>query len=128
MNTLNLVKQFHRSFGVRIAEGPYILDDSINKLRIELLQEELYELAVALGGEDTVKTLDALTDLQYVLDGAYLSLGFHKMKDEAFSIVHQSNMDKLGPDGKPILREDGKILKPPGWTPPRLEEIVKKYL
>lgn len=119
-----MVAEFHRVFGQAVSNEPNINDDHLNELRIGLLDEELNELVVALAGRDPVATLDALTDLQYVLDGTYLALGFADVKDEAFRVVHASNMAKLGPDGRPVLRDDGKILKPPGWTPPDLGLVL----
>ena len=99
-----------------------------NKLRLNLLQEEVDELKEALANGDTVEALDALTDIQYVLDGAYLSLGLHKLKDAAFSEVQRSNMSKLGEDGKPIRREeDGKILKGPNYFAPDLKAVLKTF-
>lgn len=92
--------------------------------RVALLQEELNELTAAIAAGDEVEVLDALTDLQYVLDGAFLSLGFHKMKRLAFDEVHRSNLSKLGLDGRPVFREDGKVLKPDHWSPPRLKGIL----
>ena len=75
--------------------------------------------------QDSIATLDALTDLQYVLDGAYLSLGFQKYRAAAFAEVHRSNMSKLDVDGKPIKRTDGKILKSLLYTPPNLKPILE---
>jgi predicted HAD superfamily Cof-like phosphohydrolase len=125
MTTLEKVAQFHRTFGVVIQDKPTLSNPSINLLRYDLLKEELSELLWAINGGDKVAVLDALTDLQYVLDGAYLALGFGSVKEAAFEIVHASNMAKLGPDGKPILRADGKILKPEGWQPPDLSGLIK---
>lgn len=123
-SSLDLVREFHETFGQSVASEPVVNDCDLNLLRIELLTEELDELAQALDDRDPVATLDALTDLQYVLDGAYLSLGFHRVKDAALAEVHRSNMSKLGEDGKPVVREDGKILKPPGYSPPDLAQFV----
>lgn len=124
MNTIDLVRKFHDAFGVRTPATPDIGDGDTNGLRLYLLREELIELSRALAEDDKVATLDALTDLQYVLDGAYLALGFAHLKDEAFAEVHRANMSKLGSDGKPILREDGKIMKGPGYTPPNLQPLL----
>ena len=97
-------------------------------MRIELLREELAELKEALDSGDTVGVLDALTDLQYVLDGADRSLGYHQLKDAAFAEVQRSNMSKLGPDGKPVIRpEDGKILKGPNYSPPDLAAVIDAW-
>ncbi len=124
MNTLALVKEFHDAFGVRCATHPDLSNQKVNSLRLDLLREELVELTAAIANGNKVETLDALTDLQYVLDGAYLALGFSHVKDEAFAEVHRSNMSKLGADGSPVRRPDGKILKGPYYTPPDLRSLV----
>lgn len=122
-----LVEHFHNCFGVACKPLPFIDNKEVNKLRVSLLKEEVGELESALKKRDPVAVLDALTDIQYVLDGAYLALGFHGMKDAATREVHRSNMSKLGADGKPIRREDGKILKGPNFTPPDLGKIIELY-
>ncbi|NBX66785.1 MAG: hypothetical protein EBQ96_07305 [Proteobacteria bacterium] len=123
--TLECVAEFHATYGLPVKNEPHLGDARTNALRISLLQEELNELKEALESGDEVGVLDALTDLQYVLDGAYLSLGYHKLKDAAFAEVQRSNMSKLGRDGKPVVRpEDGKILKGPDYTPPDLAMVM----
>lgn len=123
--TIDQVREFHDAFGVVNHSQPTVTNPAINLLRIKLIREELDELEQALAAGDVVETLDALTDLQYVLDGAYLQLGFANVKSAAFNEVHRSNMSKLGPDGKPIRREDGKVLKGAGYTPPYLVQFVE---
>jgi predicted HAD superfamily Cof-like phosphohydrolase len=122
--TIEQVEEFHKAFGVANAYKPNVEDDKVNQLRLELLVEELEELADALDDGDPVATLDALTDLQYVLDGAYLTLGFAHVKERAFAEVHRSNMSKLGSDGKPILSESGKVLKGEHYFKPNLKQFV----
>ncbi|MCC7305180.1 MAG: nucleoside triphosphate pyrophosphohydrolase family protein [Alphaproteobacteria bacterium] len=125
-STLEQVKEFHETYGLPVKASPDISDAKTNALRINLLAEELDELKEALDEGDVVGVLDALTDLQYVLDGAYLSFGLHDVKDIAFAEVQRSNMSKLGEDGKPIRREsDGKILKGPNFFEPDLSQFVK---
>lgn len=125
--TLEQVHEFHETYGAAIKSSPDISDKDLNDFRVRLLQEELDELKDALADGDIVETLDALTDLQYVLDGAFLSLGLHDVKDISFAEVHRSNMSKLGEDGKPILREsDGKVLKGPNYFKPDLSQFIKK--
>lgn len=124
MRSINLVREFHETYSQSIADAPNVCDSGLNDLRVSLLGEELDELATALASHDTVATLDALTDLQYVLDGAYLSLGFHHVKEVALLEVHRSNMSKLGDDGRPIYREDGKIMKGPNYSPPDLRAVL----
>ncbi len=122
---LALVAHFHETYGQPIKHRPNIDDDELNGLRVDLIKEEAEELEKALSERDPVAVLDALTDLQYVLDGAYLSLGFHQLKAEALCEVHRSNMSKLDEHGKPIYRADGKVLKGPNYTPPDLKSIVE---
>ncbi len=124
-HTIKGVKEFHETYGLPVHESPTVADEKTQLLRINLLQEELDELKEALAAGDIVETLDALTDLQYVLDGAYLSFGLHSFKRAAFDEVHSSNMSKLGKDGKPIRREsDGKVLKGPHYFRPDLKTIL----
>lgn len=124
--TLEQVKEFHETYGLPVKASPDISDAKTNALRINLLAEELDELREALEAGDVVEVLDALTDLQYVLDGAYLSFGLHDVKDAAFNEVQRSNMSKLGADGKPIRREsDGKVMKGPNFFEPDLAQFVK---
>jgi predicted HAD superfamily Cof-like phosphohydrolase len=124
--TLEQVQEFHETYGLPVEATPKIDDEKTNALRINLLAEELDELKEALAAGDIVEVLDALTDLQYVLDGAYLSFGLHDVKIAAFDEVHRSNMSKLGADGKPIRRpEDGKVLKGPNYFEPDLGQFVK---
>lgn len=127
MDTLEQVKIFHQTFGAPVKSTPDISDQQLNNLRVSLLQEELDELRAALDDGDIIEVLDALTDLQYVLDGAYLSFGLHMLKDAAFAEVQRSNMSKLGEDGKPMLREsDKKILKGPNYSPPDIRAVFKR--
>ncbi len=124
--TLDKVREFHEVYGAAIKASPDISDKDLNQFRLTLLQEELDELKEALQQGDVVETLDALIDLQYVLDGAFLSFGLHGAKDDAFAEVHRSNMSKLGEDGKPVLREsDGKVLKGPNYFKPDLEQFIQ---
>lgn len=128
LDTLAGVRQFHETYGLPIKNTPDLSDARTNHLRISLLQEELDELKEAIATNDIVGVLDALTDLQYVLDGAYLSLGYHLLKNDAFNEVQRSNMSKLGADGKPIIRpEDGKILKGPDFSEPDLKAVIDNY-
>lgn len=124
--TLDMVQEFHETYGLPVESAPNISDSKTNALRINLLAEEVEELKEALEQGDIVETLDALTDIQYVLDGAYLSFGLQDKKMPAFNEVHRSNMSKLGEDGKPIRREsDGKVLKGPNYFKPDLVQFIK---
>ncbi len=124
--TLEQVQEFHETYGLPVCGAPDLSCEQTKALRINLIAEELEELKEALENNDMVEVLDALTDLQYVLDGAYLSFGLHGVKQAAFDEVHSSNMSKLGEDGKPIRREeDGKILKGPNYFKPDIAQFVK---
>lgn len=92
-------------------------------LRLQLIQSELAELALALAQGDRVGALDALSDIQYVLDGTYLALGLQDLKVAAFREVHRSNMTKLGPDGKPVHDKAGRVVKGPDYEPPNLRAL-----
>lgn len=125
--TLDQVQEFHETYGLPVLSSPDINDEKTNALRINLLAEELDELKEALAAGDLVETLDALIDLQYVLDGAFLSFGLQNVKQAAFDEVHRSNMSKLGEDGKPIRRpEDGKVLKGPNYFKPDMAQFITK--
>jgi len=124
--TLEQVQEFHETYGLPVLDKPSIADEKTNALRINLLAEELDELKEALEQGDLIETLDALIDLQYVLDGAFLSFGLQHVKEAAFNEVHRSNMSKLGEDGKPIRREsDGKVLKGPDYFKPDIKQFVE---
>lgn len=124
--TLEQVREFHETYELPVRDAPYLSCAQTNELRINLLAEELEELQDAIKDNDPVEVLDALVDLQYVLDGAFLSFGLHDVKESAFNEVHRSNMSKLGEDGKPIRREgDGKVMKGPNYFKPDLTQFVK---
>ena len=126
MTTLEQVKELHEKFGQPINSKPLLDDGFLSALRINLINEERDEFVTGLLSRNPTLVLDALCDLQVVLDGAFLALGFWRVKDEAMAEVHRSNMSKLGADGKPILRQDGKFLKGPNYSPPNLKPIVEK--
>lgn len=124
--TLEQVQEFHETYGLPVREKIDLTCEQTKALRINLLQEELDELKEALANNDSVETLDALIDLQYVLDGAFLSFGLQNVKMTAFNEVHRSNMSKLGEDGKPIRREeDGKVMKGPNYFKPDMAQFIK---
>ncbi|MBN8521305.1 MAG: nucleoside triphosphate pyrophosphohydrolase family protein [Alphaproteobacteria bacterium] len=124
--TLEQVTEFHETYGLSVHPAPDLSCETTKALRVNLLQEELNELKEALANNDVLETLDALIDLQYVLDGAFLSFGLQHVKESAFAEVHRSNMSKLGEDGQPIRRpEDGKVMKGPNYTPPDLTPFIK---
>lgn len=93
-------------------------------IRLQLHIEENGELADAFGAGDLVEALDALTDISYVVDGTYLTLGLGEAKVEADQEVHRSNMTKLGPDGKPIISDAGRVVKGPNYSRPDLATVI----
>lgn len=149
---LNQVSEFHTLFGAPILSSPAVPEEDRQKLRHDLIEEELKELKTAFKDGDLVETLDALCDLQYVLSGAILECGLHEVFDEAFSAVHQSNMTKACKDVVEaqetvehyrkqgvetyyqynevldvyvIYREsDNKVLKSINYEPVKLEKIL----
>jgi len=123
--TLEMVQEFHETYGLPVEVEQTLSSEKTQALRINLLAEELDELKEALKDHDPVETLDALIDLQYVLDGAFLSFGMQDVKQAAFEEVHRSNMSKLGEDGKPIRREsDGKVMKGPNYFKPDMTQFI----
>ena len=117
------VKTFMTTFGQEVKSKPEFPDlDTVN-LRIELIREELQELIDACGARDIVEVADALTDILYVTYGAAHSFGIPI--DACFKEVQRSNMSKLGEEGKPIYREDGKVMKGPGYSVPDLENVLQ---
>jgi len=122
ITNFEMVGDFMAAFGQNVEVEPTWPDFSTRELRLELISEELSELCQAVEDRDMIEVADALTDLLYVVYGAGHAFGIDL--DECFSEVHCSNMSKLGKDGKPIYRDDGKVLKGPNYFPPNLEEIV----
>jgi predicted HAD superfamily Cof-like phosphohydrolase len=117
------VGEFMNTFGQEVKTSPEFPDIDTVALRYELIKEELDELYHAMGEKDLVEVADALTDILYVTYGAGHAFGIDL--DACFDEVQRSNMSKLGADGKPIYREDGKILKGPNYFAPDLTPFVK---
>lgn len=116
------VKKFMEAFGQEVKEKPEIPDAETVNLRIELIAEELEELWDACEKKDLVEIADALTDILYVTYGAGHAFGINL--DSCFREVQRSNMSKLGEDGKPIYREDGKVMKGPNYSEPNLKKVL----
>ena len=116
------VGDFMEAFGQKVEMEPTWPDFDTRELRLELIQEELEELSDAVADRDMIQIADALTDLLYVVYGAGHAFGLDL--DECFEEVHRSNMSKLGENGRPIHREDGKVMKGPGYFEPDLEGIL----
>ena len=117
-----LAGDFMSAFGQEVLTEPTLPEQNLAKLRLELIREEVEELNVGIEGMDIVEIADALTDILYVVYGAGHAFGIDL--DECYQEVHRSNMSKLGADGKPIYREDGKILKGPDYFHPNLKDIL----
>ena len=116
------VGDFMEAFGQKVEVEPTWPNFNTRELRLDLIQEELDELSEAIETRDMVQIADALTDILYVTYGAGHSFGIDL--DDCFEEVHSSNMSKLGEDGRPIHREDGKVMKGPNYFEPDLERIL----
>ena len=116
------VGDFMEAFGQKVEVEPTWPDFDTRELRLDLISEEFGELGDAIENRDMIQIADALTDLLYVVYGAGHAFGIDL--DECFQEVHASNMSKLGENGKPIHREDGKVMKGPGYFEPDLESIL----
>ena len=123
MTNFNKVGIFMKTFGQEVKKEPSFSTDNINQLRISLIQEELDELKEAMHNKDLIEVADALTDLLYVTYGAGHAFGIDL--DKCFNEVQNSNMSKLGEDGKPIYNEKGKVLKGPNYFKPDLKKFLK---
>lgn len=113
---------FMETFNQKVADTPRLVDESTAYLRLNLIKEEVEELKQAIEQNDLTGIADALTDILYVTYGAGAAYGIDL--DSCFEEVHRSNMSKLGVDGKPIYRQDGKVLKGPNYSPPNLDKIL----
>lgn len=123
MSNFESVGQFMKTFGQDVKTIPEIPDAETTDLRLELIAEELNELYDAMQEKDIVAIADALTDILYVTYGAGHAFGIDL--DKCFTEVQRSNMSKLGADGKPIYRDDGKVMKGPDYSEPDLKSILK---
>ncbi len=124
---INAVKLFHKSFGLGVSETMKAnLGDAKILLRFNLMDEENKEYFEAAQNNDLVEVADALGDMLYILCGTILEHGMQHKIEEVFEEIQRSNMSKLGADGKPIYREDGKVLKGPNYFKPNIQEILEK--
>jgi predicted HAD superfamily Cof-like phosphohydrolase len=112
------------AFGQEVKETPEFPDEATQALRVELIEEELGELKEAIEAKNYIAVADALTDILYVTYGAGHAFGIDL--DKCFAEVQRSNMSKLGADGKPIYREDGKVLKGPNYSEPDLFKALQQ--
>jgi predicted HAD superfamily Cof-like phosphohydrolase len=126
-NKINAVAQFHNSFGLGVEEEPKAnLGRAKNQLRFNLMDEENKEYFEAAENNDLVEVADALGDMLYILCGTILEHGMQHIIEEVFEEIQRSNMSKLGADGQPIYREDGKVLKGPDYFKPNIKSILEK--
>ena len=122
MSNFNSVKKFMLTFGQDVKNKASFPEEKIQNLRVSLIEEELEELKQAIKDKDLKEVADALTDILYVTYGAGHAFGINL--DKCFNEVQQSNMSKLGNDGKPIYNEYGKVLKGPNYFKPDLKKFI----
>ena len=122
MSNFNKVGIFMKTFGQEVKNKPSFSTDKINKLRIDLIKEEIDELTDAMKNKDLLEVADALTDILYVTYGAGHAFGIDL--DRCFEEVQNSNMSKLDEDGKPIYNDAGKVMKGPNYFKPDLSKFV----
>jgi predicted HAD superfamily Cof-like phosphohydrolase len=122
MSNFKKVKTFMKTFGQEVKIQPSFSTDKINKLRFDLIKEELEELNTAFKNKDLLEVADALTDILYVTYGAGHAFGIDL--DKCFEEVQASNMSKLGKDGKPIYNDAGKVMKGPNYFKPNLSKYL----
>ena len=123
MSNFSKVGTFMKTFGQEVKTKPSFSTDKINKLRLDLIKEELEELTEAMNNKDLLEVADALTDILYVTYGAGHAFGIDL--DSCFDEVQNSNMSKLGKDGKPIYNEAGKVMKGPNYFKPDLSKFIR---
>lgn len=124
---LDAVKEFHDAFGLGVLNTPkaFLGNDKI-QLRFKLMEEENEEYLEAAKENDLIEVADALGDMLYILCGTILEHGMQHKIAEVFEEIQRSNMSKLDTDGKPIYREDGKVMKGPNYFKPNIEKILNK--
>ena len=123
MSNFSKVGTFMKTFGQEVKTKPSFSTDKINKLRIDLIKEELSELTEAMNNRDLLEVADALTDILYVTYGAGHAFGVDL--DKCFNELQRSNMSKLDENGKPIFNNHGKVLKGPNYFKPNIEKFIK---
>ena len=122
MTNFEKVKQFMQTFGQEVKTKASFSDEKTNQLRLDLITEELQELKNAMESKDLLEVADALTDILYVTYGAGHAFGINL--DKCFDEVQNSNMSKLGKNGKPIYNESGKVMKGPDYFKPDLSKFL----
>ena len=124
MTNFEKVGIFMKAFGQDVKTTSELAEEKINKLRVSLIEEELDELKAAIKDNDIKEVADALTDILYVTYGAGHAFGINL--DKCFEEVQNSNMSKLGSDGKPIYNDSGKVMKGPNYFKPDLSKFINK--
>lgn len=122
---IQMVGDFHTVFDQKDGNKPRLINSNEGKLRYSLLAEENNEYLEAVENNDLVGIADALGDQLYIIYGTILKHGLQNKIEEVFREIHKSNMSKLGANGKPIYREDGKILKGPSYFRPNIKSIIE---
>ena len=122
MSNFDKIKKFMETFGQEVKTKPSFSTDKVNKLRYDLIKEELEELKEAMDNKDFLEVADALTDILYVTYGAGHAFGIDL--DKCFQEVQNSNMSKLDENGKPVYNESGKVMKGPKYFKPDLSKFV----
>nr|WP_315176989.1 nucleoside triphosphate pyrophosphohydrolase family protein [uncultured Flavobacterium sp.] len=124
---INSVKEFHTAFKIGHNEFPTAnLGESKHTLRYNLMKEENEEYLEAVQNNDLVEIADALGDMMYILCGTIIEHGLQHKIEAVFDEIQRSNMSKLGADGKPIYREDGKVMKGPNYFKPDFSKIIEE--
>jgi len=124
---LDAVELFHSTYGLGVSKTPKAdLGTSKNELRFNLMKEENEEYLEAAKNNDLIEVADALGDMLYILCGTILEHGLQHKIEEVFDEIQRSNMSKLGQDGKPIYREDGKVMKGPNYFKPDFSKILEE--
>lgn len=122
---INAVKEFHTAFKIGHSENPVAdLGESKKILRYNLMKEENEEYLEAVQNNDLVEIADALGDMMYILCGTIIEHGLQHKIEAVFDEIQRSNMSKLGEDGKPIYREDGKVMKGPNYFKPDFSKLI----
>ena len=121
---LESVKKFHNTYKIGYSDTPLAnLGNIKNKLRFSLMSEENEEYLEAANNDDIIEVADALGDMLYILCGTIIEHGMHEIIEDVFDEIQRSNMSKLGEDGEPIYREDGKVLKGPNYFKPNFKKF-----
>ena len=121
---INQVKEFHEKFGILVNNNLQSVELNLAALRVKLIEEEAKEVKDAIFYEGVEEVAKELCDLLYVTYGTILTFGLQNKIEECFDEVHRSNMSKLGKDGKPVYREDGKLLKGDNYSPANMQKIL----